>query len=226
MLAVRNAIPLILLGVIAGCFMLVFIYHVWSKKFRRPPVVDVETGSINDSESDNRSDRTLRKSRKKGMPKMWDVRIPKLGRPRHEQEDEVEDDIEEKDAGKWDTIKPMSVAYIKNTPTSASAPPDSDWSVIPGPHVEPTTPTTLAHCNLSVQQLDESSGRRPAYDKATIEAVQVSVLISMPTKPGVAKTKAPMAGPKLEVGVVKIALDDDKKWKRRTGRSVAYGFAI
>jgi hypothetical protein len=110
MLATRNAIPLILLGVIAGCFMLVFIYHVWFKKlpFRRPPVVDVETGSIDDTESDNRSDRTLQNSKKKKTPKMWDVRIPKLGHSaptRYEQDEEDADDIEEKDAGKWDTIK-------------------------------------------------------------------------------------------------------------------------
>jgi len=209
--------------------MLVFIYHVWSKKLlsRPPPVADVETGSIDDTESDNRSDRTLRNSKKKKMPKMWDVRIPKLDHPapsQYEQDDEDDDGIEEKDAGKWDMIKPMSVAYIKNNRTSASAPPDSPRSVIPVSHAEPTTPTTPSFSYFSAQQL-ESSGRRTAYDKATIEAVQVSVLISMPTKPGAVKTKAPMAGP-LELGIAKIALDDDKRWKRRTGRPVGHAFAI
>jgi len=209
--------------------MLVFIYHVGSKKspFRQPPVVDIETGSLGGIDPDNRSDRTLRNPKKK-MPKMWDVRIPKHGHPapsRYDQDDEDDDDIEEKDAGKWDTIKPMSVAYIKNTQHQrTSAPPGSHQSIVSGPRTEPTTPTTPSFCNFSAQQL-ETSGRRMTYDKATIEAVQVSVLISMPTKPGAAKAKALTAGP-LELGIAKIALDDDKKWKRRTGRPVAHDFAV
>jgi len=210
MLQAKNSVPLIFLGAISGTFVLLSIYHFWFKRNQLRTQTDEEAAIEYDSHGEQIIGETELKSKKK-TPKMWDVRIPRLGRSNHEpslEEDDDDDELDEKDAGKWDTIKPMSVAYIKNRRSSPPSVP-----VSPMPPYRASTPP------LSPNRPPMYAQHRPSYDKTAIEAVQVSVLISMPSQAATKGTNMRTAGP-LELGVAKISLDNDRKWSRRASTRV------
>jgi len=220
---------LVFLGAISGLFFLFLVYHLWYKRSQ----LLAELRSRSEHEEYANEDGRMRQtgSRKKSrVPKLWDVGIPKhdtwkverdldVARCSYDDDDDEDEDMM-KDVGRWNTIKPVSVAYIKTPEYLHGLPP----SPLPNqPHSSPiprasTSSSPMSHklgSSLTVQQgaSDAESRRSGTYDKAAIEAVQVSVLISMPRRPQ-CSIRADTAGP-LEFGVAKIALDGERKWKRR-----------
>lgn len=102
MLQVKNSVPLIFLGIISGTFVLLSIYHFWFKRQeQRRRSADEEA-----IEYDDHGEQIFGAAKKR-KPKLWVVQIPRLGRPKlgpSAYEDD-EDELDEKDAGKWDMIK-------------------------------------------------------------------------------------------------------------------------
>jgi len=220
------------LGGVALGFALVSIYRRWSRKKRAGR-------GANSREEEQESDNVVghglamtpvRSARRKSkLPKLWDVRVPKLGSCKGKKQlgtrrsfydDDLDDDDDMyKDDGKWDTMKPISVAYIKNPGFTQSVPPSPNRSLHSIQDSRFLTP--MAHNNSSSLTLHQAT--EPAcdkvvssYDKAAIEAVQVSVLISMPKRPEETET-VPTAGP-LELGVVNVGLGSEQVWKQRPWR--------
>lgn len=98
--------------------------------------------------------------------------------------------------------------------SSLSPPPSRD--VPPRPIPGPPLPDNLAAeiaSRMSKRKKHESMGR---YDKSTIEAVQVSVLITMPQRPTSTSRHTPEPAGPLELGVVHIPLGQSApKWAAR-----------
>lgn len=119
MLQVKNSVPLIFLGAISGTFVLLSIYHFWFKRNQRNSARDEEESIEHNSQRQQSFDATELKAKKK-TPRMWDVQIPRLGRPSagpSPDEDDEDDELDEKDAGKWDTIK---VSFLPFPSTNVS----------------------------------------------------------------------------------------------------------
>lgn len=104
--------------------------------------------------------------------------------------------------------------YSNSSQLSFFQPPSRDIppGLTPGPPPAETLVTELASRTSTRKKRESTSG----YDKSTIEAVQVSVLVSMPQRP--AFTRHHVAGPAgpLELGVVHIPLEHSApRWVAR-----------
>jgi len=217
--------PLIILGVISGTFLVLLIYHV---KFKNRNRSRTESRSRDQDEEldveDERGRPVFGLTRKKiKIPKLWDVQVPKLGARKMEvgvgvgKRNPYGNDLDGemmRGTWRWNSIKPVSVAYVK---TSQGFPPSSFPDQPPPPHLHVTLDPMNHRLGSSSVLQSETNHVEPqgngTYDKATIDAVQVSVLVSMPKRPGMHK-RGETVGP-LELGVAEIALDGKKKQKRR-----------
>jgi len=213
--------PLIILGVISGTFLALLIYHVKFKNRSRTVSRSRDQDEELEVEDEGRRHVFGLTRKKTKIPKLWDVQVPKLGAlkmevsvgKRNPYVTDLDGDMM-RGTWRWNAIKPVSVAYVK---TSQGSPP-SCFSDQPPPHLHVTLDPMNHRLGSSVlQPRSETNYVEPqgdgTYDKATIDAVQVSVLVSMPKRPGMHK-RGETVGP-LELGVAEIALDGKKKHKRR-----------
>jgi len=211
--------PLIILGVISGTFLALLIYHVKVKNRSRTDSRSHDQDEELDVEDERRRSVFGLTRKKTKIPKLWDVQVPKLGARKMEvgvgvgKRNPYGNDLDGdmiRGTWRWNSIKPVSVAYVKTSPSSF---PDQ-----PLPCLHVTLDPMNHRLGSSFMLQSETNHVEPqgngTYDKATIDAVQVSVLVSMPKRPGMHK-RGETVGP-LELGVAEIALDSNmKKQKRR-----------
>lgn len=211
MVAYSTLLPLIFLGVIAGTFALMMTYHVrlWARRYilRQRAATDVSLSPHFELEQVQvpafmRTQRSVTKQVK--IPKMWDIHVPNMTRTishiRRTSLDDDLDDVSMKRAGTWDMIQPMSVSYVKIAELPLllqSALSQSDSTRDNTSHR--ATSTIIAYGKGG--PLEKTSS---GYDKSAVEAVQVSVLISMPGE---------TAGP-LALGIAKVSLNKGGRWRR------------
>jgi len=146
---------------------------------------------------------TLRSAgtKKVKIPKLWDIRIPEMSRPKSHTKQISWDDDDMKHIGVWNDIKPISVSYIKRDPdlVSLTPHPSSSHGHDTQENMSDRVTSTIISC-----ENDVSLEKKSSYDKSAVQAVQVSVLISMP-----GETAGPSA-----LGIANVSLGNGGRWRQ------------